>query len=869
MSSGAPRAAGPGEPSDASLTPEAQAVIADAIQRAAGNEVFFFGSLDEAGRVATVEVVARGHRGAVPVFLERAGSHQVLIHNHPGGDLTPSPADLNVASEAGVRGLGFFIVDNAARRVLRAVEPFTPPAQTVIDSQEVDQIFAPGGLLALALPGYEPRDGQRQLARQVAQSFERGEVAALEAGTGVGKSFAYLVPAILWAVRNRSRVVISTQTIALQEQLVNKDLPTLARVLPESFVFTLVKGRSNYLCRRKASEVRREPDLFGDEAEPTRWRREILDRLDSLREGSLSELPGVPPDAVWQDFASTTDQSLKVRCPHYSQCFYYNARRRAATAHIVVVNHHLFFADLAVRRSLGLQEGDLVIPGYRRVIFDEAHRLEEVAAQHFGVQVSRLGMLQMLGRMLAPPARLGAPARGRLAYLSHVLMRHDAEEAHAHLESDLAPAIGLARRHVEEAFSELRERFEAWAAGRREAANGVVSSGVSSRAESSRALSPASAVGIGEAETDLPVTIIAGPLADLRLELAELARIVRAGRNLLVRHPFQPEVEHEAALAEYTALLHRVEEQAQAIERFLSTPANLLPWIELDASARRNLVCRAAPVRVGGVLAETLYTPLDSVVMTSATLSVDGGWDFLGDRLGWHEIERGRFVGNSFPSPFDYQAQVILALPTDLPEPDRRGHLEVLEEVITDTARAARGRTFVLFTAHHALQTLARRCRGALEAAGLPVMVQGEAPRGALLDRFRAAGNAVLFGNQTFWEGVDVPGEALSCVIITRLPFKVPTHPLERGRAAEVSARGKNPFRDLTVPEAALALKQGFGRLVRTTTDRGVVVIADSRLLSRPYGRVLLRSLPECRRLEGPWDTVRAGIEQAFLERAP
>lgn len=841
-----------GVAADLVFTEGARRALADAIDEAGGNEVFFFGSLDEAGLVSLVEVIARGNDSMVPVFLERAGEHQVLIHNHPGGDLTPSPADLAVAGEAGVRGLGFFIIDSAATRVYRVVEPFDRAQIEPLNEEEIGDMFAAEGLLSRAIPQFEDRSGQRDLAISMTRAFNAGEVVAFEAGTGIGKSFAYLVPSILWALRNRSRVVISTQTIALQEQLIHKDLPLLSRVLPEKFTYALIKGRGNYACRRKAGEVGREPDLFGTDPERERWNQEILDRLAHSQEGSLSDLSRTPPAEVWADFASSTEQSLKVRCKHYRECFYYNARRRAAQAQVIVVNHHLFFADLAVRLATGSYDNDLVIPGYRRVVFDEAHRLEEVAAQHFGAQFSRLGSLQNIGRFLAPHPKQRGRERGRMLYVASVLRKEGARAASEQLEMELLPRFRDVRERVEQVFDELRTRLaEAFATS------------------DDPTLSGPAMLRVGDRPGDVPFDLLFGPLQDLRLDWKLLKRDLARGRDLMLDHPFEPKERFEGLLGEFRAAIRRVDEQMSAIDRFLADDRGMLAWIELGGGGRPNLQLRVAPVRVAEMLAEHLYRPLDSVAMTSATLSVDGRWDFLGDRLGWELTEEGRFRGAEFESPFDFAKQALLALPDDLPSPDARSFDAAFAQLVLDCADATRGRTFVLFTSYRMLRSVVNRTRSSLEAAGFPCLVQGEEPRSELLRRFRELGNAILFGNQSFWEGVDVPGSALSCVVIARLPFRVPTHPLEVGRAEEVEARGMSPFRHLAIPQAVLSLKQGFGRLIRTQSDRGVVVIADKRIRSSNYGHLFLRSLPSCRTLDGPWTSVLSSIRSFFDAEDP
>lgn len=830
-----------GHPTAGYFSPEVTTYLARSIEEANGNEVFFFGRHRE-GELVEAEVVARGHQSAVPVFLERAGAHDVLIHNHPSGKLDPSEADLGVASLAGQRGLGFFIVDNSAERVYRVVEPISPSEP--VDSDQVVRLFGAKGALAKSLSSFEERAGQTALAIETTEAFNHDRVVAFEAGTGVGKSFAYLIPAILWAVQNRGRVIVSTQTIALSEQLVSKDLPLLARTLGVDFRFALVKGRGNYACRRKMGEVAKERDQFAFDEEHRAWIDDILVRLESSETGSLSDLAELPPDAIWDDFRSTSDQSLKTRCPHYQECFFYNARRRAAGAHIVVVNHHLFFADLAVRMVTGDGRSDLVIPGYDRVVFDEAHRLEEVATQHLGHGFSRIGLLQLLGRWWSRGRSKKESERGRFVWVLTQMRDEAVSESREFLEMVLLPRLRDLRGSVAEAFDSARENIR-------------------SRLDASE-IESFQALRLGEKPGDLSAEAIEEPIVYLRDELIDFRQILRRGFRLLDGEPFTPESKHEGLLVEYRAAISSVDKVLEAVEGLLAPPEHYVRWIELGPGDRGNLVMRLAPIRVSELLEQRLYQTTKTVAMVSATLSVRGRWDFLGDRLGWTRVDEQRFVGSTFESPFDYPNQARILLPDDLPDPGESRFVDAFAALCMDAIRGVSGRTFVLFTSHWMLREVSTQLRGRLAAWGYPVLVQGEAPATELLRRFRVAGNAVLFGNQSFWEGVDVPGDALSCVIIARLPFRVPSHPLEKARTEELRDRGENPFRSFTIPQAVLALKQGVGRLIRHTKDRGVVIIADRRITTKQYGREFLESLPDAPQSVGPWSELLRELRDFF-----
>ena len=832
------------------LGPGVREHIAGEIDKAGQNEVFFLGRIDDEGLLYEVLVVARGSASAVPVFLSRAEEgYQVLIHNHPGGDLTPSPADLSIASEAGARRVGFFIVNNDASRIHRVVEPFPTVEEVVVEASEMEQIFGPDGVFKKSFPDYEERSGQVEMSKSVARALNDGDVAALEAGTGVGKSYAYLVPAILWAVRNRGRVVVSTATIPLGEQLVHRDLPALQRVLGIDFRYALIQGRGNYACRRKTQQVVTEPEIFGEDDERDRMVADVVERLQEAKHGTRQEMPGEVPDEVWADFQSTSDQSLKARCPHYRSCFYYEARRKSFGAHVVVVNHHLLFADLKLRRSSGDFDSDLVIPGYQRIIFDEAHHLEEVACHHLGAEVSRRGLLQVLGRLVSPPQKK-KKEKGRIPWLKGHLARHHQGEAHELLAMEVTPRIKSVRLEIESALERLEGRI-------RDAAHLVGEgqnrdSGLMAR--------------IGESDGLLPLTVVSPPLNDARDSLDDLRGLLQRCAELLEDEPFEPEVDFQVAVAEIKSAVRSIVEQISSIDFVLGAGGGIQPWVELSGPPHKQVIVRAAPLRVDELLSEHLYRPVASVIQTSATLRVGESWSFLSDRLGWEQVERGRLRQESFSSPFNWQEQVLLGLPTDIPEPDRSGYEERIAETIVEAARVANGRTFALFTSHRFLRRIADRIRDRLQALGMPMMVQGEAPRSELLRRFVDSGRAVLLGNQSYWEGIDVPGAALSCVVITRLPFRIPHHPLEQGRAEELESRGKSPFAHLALPRAVLGLRQGFGRLIRTIDDRGVVVIADTRIVRRPYGKRFISSLPDCRRIEGTWSEVRTALEAFFVE---
>lgn len=626
---------------------------------------------------------------------------------------------------------------------------------------------------------YEHRGQQVAMAARVAEALSSGRHALIEAGTGVGKSFAYLVPALSWAAEHDKRVAVATSTIALQEQLVRRDLPLLAQALPFEVSYALVKGRGNYVCLRRldrALEAR--TSLFGDEGARAQL-EEIRAWSLGTREGSRQDLPFQPQPAVWEAVQAEQGNCMGRACAHYARCPYQRSRRNAHGARLLVLNHHLLMADLALRRT-----GAGFLPALDAIVVDEAHDLEDTAAEHLGLRVSSLGVLHHLGRLWSPRRR-----RGLLGRREHAGLRALADEA---------------RRAARAFFEQVREALAP------QAPQGPWTVSVPGGAHLPDVLSPRLAT-----------------LAERLLQAAAGLREPEAALELGAR------ARSLRALADGVAALARDEVEDQ------------VRWAE--ASTRGALVLHSAPVDVGPLLDEVLWQAHHAVVLTSATLSAGQppSFAFLRARLGLQEADEA-----SIGSPFDYERQVRLVLRPDLPDPARAPAAwhDALPEAVLAAVRRTRGGAFVLFTSNATMRRTAEALRAPLEAEGLSLLVQGERlERPALLEAFRA-GDAVLFGVASFWQGVDVPGPALRHVVLVRLPFEVPTHPLQVARRRRVEERGGDAFRDLSLPLAALRLKQGFGRLVRHTDDRGLVTLLDPRAVTRSYGRVLLAGLPACPR---------------------
>lgn len=706
---------------------------------------------------------------------------------------------------------------------------------------EIRALFGASGRLSEVIRGFEYRPEQLAMAEAVQGALRRGEVGLFEAGTGTGKSLAYLIPAASYALAAKKAVVVSTYTISLQEQLLRREIPVVKRLFPDLSV-TLVKGWRNYLCRVRLEGALAAPgDLFDSEAdeellEVARWARET-------EEGTLSDLPFEPRREVWDLVAAESDSCLRSRCPHYTSCPLFRERARMAGSHLLIVNHHLLFADIALRRRLGWESDQAVLPPYAAAILDEAHHVEDVATEYFGTSLSTRGVAQLFSRF---HRRRHGQSRGLLPALRRILLEGGEEAAPLvrSLDAELIPALGHAEQAVLQAFAQARNFF-----GERRARGGLPLG-----PEDAGAWRAGAGTSLGKAA------------AEVQRAAALLAPFPKALERADAENPWAP-----ALAGQLEAARRRLSSLAATLEALseIDVTENVY-WLEESGGAAPDVRLATAPVDVGPGIAEWIEAQCESLILVSATLSVGGSFAYARERLGLAGFEVGslRVRETRVDSPFEYREQALLGLVDELPEPTESAYAERLPGALLELLRASCGRALVLFTSFALLEQARRSLEAPLEKLGMALLAQGSAPRTALLEAFRSQPGSVLFGTDSFWEGIDVPGEALSLVVLTRLPFDVPTDPVTQARSERLRAQGRSSFGEYLLPRAALKVKQGFGRLIRTQADRGAVVILDRRVLTRAYGRVFLDSLPDCPRVAGSVAEVSRSVEQ-FLGGIP
>lgn len=703
-------------------------------------------------------------------------------------------------------------------------------SQTVssLDVNLLTALFEPNGLLSQALPGFEARPQQLSMLSNIVEAYNNREIALIEAGTGTGKSIAYLIPALQWASIFQEKTVISTNTIHLQEQLLNKDIPVLLKALKLDLKAVLVKGMSNYICYRKLYDSKEEKYSFAENE------RVELDKIEvwaeKTNDGSKSDLPFVPNSHVWERVCAERDACSAKRCPHYDQCHFFKARKEANDAQILVVNHHILLADIVSRSEDDNYSEISVLPPYSRIILDEAHSFEDIATEHFADRVSQIGLIRILNRF-------SHEKHGKLTLLNNKLFDYFKGIIPANISTLLTIDLPGERQDIFLAITKLFQTLEAYMQFKQ--APNTEDNNFKLRILSKHLLEEIWQQQVQPAIKQLHTALVKTITTHTTLENALNA--LKAEELQLVTASVRFDI---------ASLAGRLMQTSQVFELFTE---NLMPnhvrWLEAQASRdSNNLLLVDAQLDVSKVLVKYLFSKFATVVLCSATLTTNRSFEFIRKRLGLTGETCLEHTVKDFlyDSPFDYQKQALLAIPTDIPVPSHINYEQAAAEQILEIVRISRGNAFVLFTSYSMLNNCYHKIVSRLTEGRFHVLKQGQDSRKALLHKFRTTDRSILFGTDSFWEGVDVVGEALRCVILTKLPFKVPSEPIIQARSEAIKEAGGDPFMEYMLPLAIVKFKQGFGRLIRNKKDRGCVICLDERLLSKGYGRFFLNSLPAC-----------------------
>lgn len=715
-----------------------------------------------------------------------------------------------------------------------------------LDIERVLAVLEPQGPLAATFKDFEARNEQKHMMRNVLEAYNGNHIALIEAGTGTGKSLAYLIPAMLWAARTNERTVISTNTINLQEQLLHKDIPLIAKALNLDIKPVIVKGMQNYLCLRKFYEAQQEFLLL------TPQEAEELQKIDAWKErtqdGSRSSLPFSPSHAVWEKVAAESDTCNRNSCPYFQECHFFKARRQASEAQLLIVNHHLLFADLVRRAEAENYKDPAILPIYDRIILDEAHNIEDIATDYFASRISQLDIMRLMARIASEK---GGKINGKLPVLKEKLINHyrnDLSEKTSSLHNRLNIDLPGLRRDVSQQTHDTFEAFYEFVSQMQ----GNHNADDKPQAENKLRILPHHHTAPFWKEK------LAPRAKELAVSLRRYAQaLIALTEDFKKLNNPTLEEQLKGILFEINALALRIDGSSTLVESFAAEiPSNSkVRWIEVQTlKTMINTALVDANLEIAKMLADFLFSKFSTVVLCSATLTTAKHFRFIRSRLGLtsHYLPDRLIQEYIYESPFNFNQQALLTIPTDLPNPTDPSFVQQAAEKIWLTLQSSRGNAFVLFTSYSMLKRCYDILAPRLNEHRFNPLKQGDDDRQVLLNKFKSTDRSVLFGTDSFWEGVDVVGEALRCVIIVKLPFKVPSEPIIQARSEAIAAQGGDPFIEYSLPQAIVKFKQGFGRLIRNRRDRGCIVCLDNRLITKRYGQQFLNSLPDCQKAYVP-----------------
>lgn len=715
------------------------------------------------------------------------------------------------------------------------------------DEEKLLSLLHSDGLIGCSIKNYEHRRQQEDMLRDVLRAYSERTVAFIEAGTGTGKSMAYLVPALSWALNHKKATVISTNTINLQEQLINKDIPLILDATGWEVKVVLVKGMSNYLCLRRLRDAVAEASLR--DSKDSDELHDIESWACKTKDGSKTDLSFMPSQSVWERISVEGEACAYSQCPHFRECFFIKARRKAADAQIIIVNHHLLFSDLLCRVEEDNFTEAAILPPYRNLILDEAHNVEDVVIEHFAQQVSRWELMRVLGRLSTEQQGVKI---GRIVLLREQLARFykdknnsDVKSIFSRLDIDLPGQRQNLINTIRETFDELNLFFE------------------DIKEDKQRILKEHF---LKKQWKDGVQPLWGRCVDEINKYLQSLRSLEMDIKNL---HNETIEEKTMNTRLDINAAMMRLDRYCKTMKAFVEEDdwTNTVRWAEIyRRNNSENITLVLARLDVAKILKENLFDNISTGVLCSATLATNKNFNFIRQRLGVAGQE-DHVLENIYESPFNFQKQLLLIVPTDIPEPAHPDFAEIASERILETLRISRGNAFVLFTSYSMLTACYDLLSEQLLEERFNLFKQGDDHRQALIKKFKASKYSVLFGTDSFWEGVDVVGDDLRCVVIVKLPFKVPSDPIQQAQAELISSQGKMPFMEYSLPNAIVKFKQGFGRLIRNKRDRGCIICLDTRLVTKNYGKQFINSLPNCTKMCGPSNAMYQKLKEFYRGR--
>lgn len=800
---------------DNRISAECRKQMKKEIELAGGNEVFFRGIPNEELVITQFEVLARGNEKSVPAVLKNMKKEEVIIHNHPSGYLFPSDADVEIAAYYSQKKQGAsYIINNDVSEIYVIVEL----KKIEIKPIEIGPYFEEKGMLSQQFPQYEYRHEQYEMAKFIEKGINDDKKVIIEAGTGTGKTLAYLIPAIEWAVINEKKLIVSTNTINLQEQLLSKDIPLIKKVLQHDFTYALLKGRGNYACLKKNEQLNKGEFVdLSDLSEGQKSQLESITKwIDKTETGDRGELSFDADGVVWEYFGCEADTCSPAKCSFRENCFFLKSREEKLKADVLISNHHLYFADLAIRKEVGFENDYSIFPNYDMVVFDEAHNIEKVARDYFSYEVSKFSFTKTMNN-LHKISRGSKKKVGGLELLRNFLRKNEKnkkklDEFLVRIDEELVLKHNILFEKTMDYFIKLMEVYS----------NEGVNVSVRLKPEElltnfkrQKELKPR--------QEDFFVAYIG--------YMKELRKIIKESKDY---------DDEDGILREFEKYVDRLDNFFLNFKFILEfADDNFIFWLSSNPK-KNNIKLIGTPLKIHKELDEVLYTNLNHLIFTSATIAINDDFNYFKKSIGLDEEVYEKVIH----SPFNYDKQMKVYIPTDIPLPNERNFLDEIREFIIGIIKMSKGNTFILFTSYSTLNYMYYLIREDLERLNFDLFIQGTAPRNQLINMYKTANMPVLFGTDSFWEGVDVQGNKLSSVILVKLPFKVPSDPVVEAIIENMEKEGKNPFMDYQIPESVIKFKQGIGRLIRSKDDKGVITILDARLYKKRYGKIFIEAIP-------------------------